>query len=705
MTAYAVREPTGSGLAGFGQWRYRTAVDAFPAAGRLQFDDTTIDNATELYVNVTNDNSTDMSAFLALIEPGDLIYLQVSSDSTQFVVCEVGTSSNAAGVYTFPLTQVEGQGSAPGNNTLVTFVSTVGGGVPGDHGALSGLADDDHLQYFLLAGRAGGQVAYGSPTNGEDLTLAGNPGANPGFINMNSPVIFGPYTGNPSAAYGFDYSVVDNPAGVFIGGGLNFSGNITTGSTTFIYESFRGAPTITMGAAPGFAAYTVLQALPQINAAAGFNPISPLIVNAGVSVRNPVAQVRTVTSVVGVNFASTLVGAVNGATLNCTNWTGLTVAPNWNTVAGSTINFGTIIGMDVRAPAQALFGGSAGTERMAAFYGMQVANPTINNSFGSAPCAAIRSSILSGANRYFLLNAGTAPSDMGAAHMYFDDNFGVAFGGAGVANFDFWHSWNGAGNYYRQFFFSSASALRWSSPANNRFLFDSDGGNTSGEYNFNFFKASFGAQTGANGNSFLQFPCPARATAVNGGWVDVSFSQAGNLTIDHTMSDVSMFNAAAISLTGGAGSITGYITTFNVGMTTSGVTGVETSALRPNGRIHHRGVVEMPPLTPGVLGASVNNYSPATFNSMRQIWRVASSLAVNITGILVPTSNNPADTQWLTNVGSFAITLTHQDAASTAGNRFISPTGANYVIGPDESACLWHDPTTDRWRILWGSGA
>ena len=152
MTAYAVREPTGSGLAGFGQWRYRTAVDAFPGAGRLQFDNADIDLATELYVNVTNDNSTDMSAFLALIEPGDLIYLQVSTDSTRFVICEVGTSSNAGGVYTFPLTQVEGQGGTPTNNTLVSFVTTVGGGVPGDHGALSGLTDDDHLQYLLIDG-------------------------------------------------------------------------------------------------------------------------------------------------------------------------------------------------------------------------------------------------------------------------------------------------------------------------------------------------------------------------------------------------------------------------------------------------------------------------------------------------------------------------------------------------------------------------
>jgi hypothetical protein len=40
-----------------------------------------------------------------------------------------------------------------------------------DHGELKGLADDDHSQYLLLAGRAGGQVAVGGTGSGDDLTL------------------------------------------------------------------------------------------------------------------------------------------------------------------------------------------------------------------------------------------------------------------------------------------------------------------------------------------------------------------------------------------------------------------------------------------------------------------------------------------------------------------------------------------------------
>jgi len=40
-----------------------------------------------------------------------------------------------------------------------------------DHGALAGLADDDHSQYALLAGRAGGQALNGGTAAGDDLTF------------------------------------------------------------------------------------------------------------------------------------------------------------------------------------------------------------------------------------------------------------------------------------------------------------------------------------------------------------------------------------------------------------------------------------------------------------------------------------------------------------------------------------------------------
>jgi hypothetical protein len=118
---------------GFGQWRFRTAVDAFPAAGRLQFDDLVISNATEFYLNVTNDNGVDMSNFLALIQANDLVYVQISNDSTQYVVMQVDTPVLNGSVYTFPILLAEGVGSAPTNNTPVSVVvaSTSSGGGSG----------------------------------------------------------------------------------------------------------------------------------------------------------------------------------------------------------------------------------------------------------------------------------------------------------------------------------------------------------------------------------------------------------------------------------------------------------------------------------------------------------------------------------------------------------------------------------------------
>lgn len=55
-----------------------------------------------------------------------------------------------------------------------------------DHGTLTGLADDDHTQYALLAGRAGGQVLQGSNLASENLTLDSTSNATKGSIFLRS---------------------------------------------------------------------------------------------------------------------------------------------------------------------------------------------------------------------------------------------------------------------------------------------------------------------------------------------------------------------------------------------------------------------------------------------------------------------------------------------------------------------------------------
>lgn len=67
------------------------------------------------------------------------------------------------------------------NATHTHQVAASGGQL--DHGlAITGLADDDHTQYALLAGRSGGQTLKGGTAAGDDLTLQSTANATKGNI-------------------------------------------------------------------------------------------------------------------------------------------------------------------------------------------------------------------------------------------------------------------------------------------------------------------------------------------------------------------------------------------------------------------------------------------------------------------------------------------------------------------------------------------
>lgn len=576
-----------------------------------------------------------------------------------------------------------------------------------DHGLLDGpsLLDDDHTQYFLLAGRSGGQSAYGSPTTAENLTIAGNSsGVNPGFVYMNSPVIFGSYSGNPSAAYGFSYTASETLTNPFIGGGLNFSGSIDSQNSTLVYESFRGSPSITSNTPAGFYAYTVLQALPALRAGSGasnHNPIPPLCFNAGPQLINTTGGSRTTTSCAGVNFAAKLQAINVGSAMNVTTWTGMTVAPTWDTKTLTSINFGNIIGVDCRNPAQALFSQSLGVEQMSSYYGLQAAAIAL----GTAPVAAIRSLITNGTNRNFLLNPGGAHSDFGGGQLQNAGGLTMPYDSIGGlitqgASSDAIMGWSASNFWFRQFG-GTNDQMRWSNPASNRFILTDDTG--SGEVNFQFAKWVMGTG-GPVGNGTGYFVTPTRSTAVNGDWADYLLTAAGNLTINHSMQAVASWAVNPVSLTAGTGTINDQVINLRVGgMTTSGLGGAPTSALWVTGRSLFRGVGNYEELTPTALAGDVNDYVPATGNSMRQVWRMeASGAARTATGLAV---QRTGDTEWVCNIGSTNdVIIAHQSGSSSAANRVITRTGGNLVLPPGAWAQLWHDQTTDRWREITSSG-
>jgi hypothetical protein len=59
-----------------------------------------------------------------------------------------------------------------------------------DHGSISGLGDDDHTQYALLAGRSGGQSLNGGTASSENLSLSSTADATKGKINLGSSSAF-----------------------------------------------------------------------------------------------------------------------------------------------------------------------------------------------------------------------------------------------------------------------------------------------------------------------------------------------------------------------------------------------------------------------------------------------------------------------------------------------------------------------------------
>jgi len=433
---------TGGGFAGLGPWRYRTSTGTSPSTGRLNFNNVDPELATELYLNETNDNAEDLANFLALLEAGDLLYIQDKGNADNFILVEVASNTDNGPDITIGIANVAAQGAAIANNAQVTVVMSIAGGGTGSVvTALVTAGDGDEItltqttggdqvadtsDFLWKPGKAGGQSAIGGLASLEELRLRGSTDADLGTIVMQSPVEFESISlsGRP---YVFNYDATEGYIFAFVGGGLNMSGTIDFINSTFIYESFRGAPIITTGVNPGFAAYTVLQALPNLVAgsAVGHNPLNPIVLNAGPRLTNPFSGSRTTATATGVNFSPTLAGTVFGANMNVTNISALICAPKFSTVLGSAIDFGTVRGIWCQNPALSLFAPGAGAESMTAYYGVDVAAIPFG---GNVTKNAIRSALVAASNTRFLNNIGTAASEFGAGTIHFNDNIAAHFG-------------------------------------------------------------------------------------------------------------------------------------------------------------------------------------------------------------------------------------------------------------------------------------
>jgi hypothetical protein len=99
--------------------------------------------------------------------------------------------------------------------------------------------------------------------------------------------------------------------------------------------------------------------------------------------------------------------------------------------------------------------------------------------------------------------------------------------------------------------------------------------------------------------------------------------------------------------------------------------------------------------TPAQITSNRNDY--ALEIATNDIFRISSDAARSITGITAGLFDGHAIL--LRNVGSFNITLNHQNTGSAAANRIISPWAGDVVISANSSMLLIYDSTLARWVV------
>ena len=495
--------------------------------------------------------------------------------------------------------------------------------------------------------------------------------------------------------------------GPFVGGGIQSLGTVNYNNAVFVWALLQESKVYQAAAAPGFAAFTLFNALAAIENDGNFDLVQALVLNNGLTHRRITSGTSVCIQTRGLSNAPQTRANVSGAVMTkSTGDTAVSHNPTFSTVLGSTINGGTQRGLHYFQPAQALFGSSAGIESYTAFVAVDVeALP----GFGNIVKNALRSNLAAASNTRVINAQGTAQSDFGGQINMTADLVGVTYGASG----DWSSGWAGAGFFFEQQNTGAVEQFQKSFPAAGRMLFD---WSNDMELNVNAVDGfSLGAQSGANGNQFGNFVTSARTIGVGGDWADFLLTQGGNLTVGGlAMGRVSAWVINSISYASSSGSVADADTLTVGGFPTSspGVTITERQSLNViGGRSRHDAAMSFTPRTPGALSAGDNDdyaglLTATANNGMRHLVRLEGDGGGTsvITGIDAGSAQD-GDTFKLVNVSANNVTLGHQDAGSAAANRIISPTGADYVLGADESAEVYYDATDSRWRILYGTGA
>lgn len=97
--------------------------------------------------------------------------------------------------------------------------------------------------------------------------------------------------------------------------------------------------------------------------------------------------------------------------------------------------------------------------------------------------------------------------------------------------------------------------------------------------------------------------------------------------------------------------------------------------------------------TPAQITANQNDYAPGDYD----VLRMSSDAARNLTGL---SGGKMGRLLRIINIGSFNIVIVHESSLSVAANRIVVASVANLTLATTDSATLYYDSTTMRWRVV-----
>lgn len=589
---------------------------------------------------------------------------------------------------------------------------------PISHGTLTDLNVDDHSIYALLAGRVANQTLVGGTAAGGFIGLRGSSDAGLGEIRYQSPFRAG---SDWSAILTGGHRVFEfAPASANVAGGLTFiegalfDPTYVVDTTALIYTAVQGKGTFINSALPNttFSQWFLFRGNPNMTSDdVAFHALNSTILNAAPRYyADGLGNLTATPSVLGMAFVPLLEAIQAGDGVSVTTMAAVSVTPKWHTAnATASINFGTIYGLHCQDLNARVFGSSLGTESYAAYHGIHFENLTALTPSGFN--VVVFSALVASAKNLFISNTGGAASQDAGEYRWIgggrptvlQDGVGLFLGltrdveirwaatdqlqfvPTADTNDGFDFSWNHTLNFLSWNAFSTASPFG---------------------LRVQFQRFAFGAQStvpnpSSTAAAFL-VSIDARTPPAAGVWTDflVDGGRTAVLVNALAMTTVGAARIDPLNPTITSGSIANLSTLHVNSMGTSGALNqglwVDRARMRVDGRSNYGAA------SPAQITADQNDYAIPTGTSGRTVHRITTDASRTITGIV---AGQAGDLIIFTNVGSNPAVLAHQNASSSAANRVISPTGANLTVSANQSAALWYDATTARWRILFHTGA